>query len=452
VYSIKRFSDGKTKSVTRKIKIADDLLSFAIDLASGITVETTYQNQTTTMYQLKYQAPGVSADDYTLTVTSNNEAVVDVYLMNKDMTFRKATFGVAETPPASHQPGGSLLTAGNSGLIQIKGKQPGTAALTFTLKHKATGANATVTKTVATIADPVKFVIEPAPTIDAMNAERAAIPFGGMFHTYQNPRFKIRMMSNSEYAGNTQGAATVVFSAATSSTNVARLVINGGTHNNANVTYGASVQLFYDVDYFVTVSAPTAHPWNVPAGSELLVNIKMTKATNQQTPIETECNNLVKYALREYQRPTYKITAEIYNENFTGTHSYNAPEGQDVYVYAAGVYVRPRGSRGVVEATKSFGTFYIRNVVATPIETGDATGGIILPVTIPSMGTLGYEKYTGYTMFIIPGYTVSDPDWNKNGAGVAATTYHNMSATVRDNWGCNHSVNVKFPPKIIYGR
>ena len=451
VYSVKRISDGKTKSVTRKIRILDDRLKFVIDLVPGIANESTYQNQMTTMYQLKYQTPSISADDYTITVISNNEDAADVYLMNKDMSFRKTSFDIPEIPPASHNLDGSPLAANNSGLIQIKGKQPGKAVLTFTLRHKATGATATVTKTVTTIADPVKFVIEPAPTIDAMNVEHDAVPFGGIFHTYQNPRFKIRLSGNSEYPGNTQGEATVIFSTVPSIINVAQLTIFRETYYHTKVTYGEPVQLQYDVDYFITVTAPVDHPWNIPAGSLQFVNIKMCKATNQQTQIEAEYNNVVRYTLRPYQNPLYKITAEIYNEKVTNSSTQNAPTGANIDVYAAGVTIKPRGDRGVVEITKANGSFNIRNVMISTEETGDSNGGIIYPVSIPPMGTLNYEKYVGYTIELLPEYTVSDPDWNNKGAGVSVTTYQNLIVTVRDNWGCIHHVTVSFLPKIIYG-
>ena len=427
--------------------------NFSIELAPGNPRESAsaYQNETITAFQLKYKTPSILADDYTITVTSNNEDVADVFLMNKDLLFRKTLFGVAEIPPASHNSNGSLLSADNSGLIQIKGKKPGIAILSFTLIHKASGVSGTITKTVTTIADPVQFVIEPAPTIDAKNIERDAIPFGGVFHTYQNPRFKIRLLNNSDYPENTQGVAIVTFSTAPSLINVAQLTISGGVFDNIDITHDTPIHLFYDMDYFVTVSAPTSLPWDAPVGTEPFLNIRMTKATNLQTPIVAEYDDIVKYRLRAYKIPTYKITAENYNEIFIGSTTQTLPAGISADVPEAGVKILPRGIRGVVTKTNSNGTFHIKNIVVSPIETGDTCDEIIYSIDIPSFGYFDCEKFVGYHIELLAGYTVSDPNWDKNGPGVEVTSYHHLSAIVRDNWGYNSNVTVTFPKKIIYG-
>ena len=452
-YDVERKSDKKRKSVTRQIKIIDDRLSFLIDMAPGNSRESMYQNEIITAYQIKYHSPSLSADDYLLTVTSSNDDVADVYFMNKDLTFRKATFGAAETPPASHSQGGSMLAVPEIGKMQIKGKQPGAAVLHFTLTHKASGASATIDKTVTTISDPVQFVIEPAPTLDAMSKERPAIPFGGQYHTYQNPRFKIRLNKASGYSANTSGVASVVFSTTPSLTNVAKLTVRGGTvgtpgyHWATNAVSGAVIELAYDTDYFVTVGSPTSHPWNIPIGSEQFLNIKMTKATNQQTQIVAEYNDMVKYSLRAYNKPIYGITAEAYNESGCTIHNV---ENISFPVYVSFANVIISSDYGHVTRTDCSGTYDIRNAALSSAIWNDGNELNGFPYIF---GSSNYNKQTvvGDKIEAIPGHTPPDPYWKNYGPGASVTTYGSIKTTVRDNWNCSVETYVEIPPKIVYG-
>jgi hypothetical protein len=455
-YTLKRASDDKRKSVTRQIKIIDDRLSFLIDMAPGNSRESIYQNETITAYQLKYKSPSLSAEDYVITITSSNEDIADVYLVNKDLTFRKVTFGAAETSPASHNPSGSMLAVSEIGKIQIKGKQPGTAILSFTLKHKISGASGTITKTVTTIADPVQYVIEPAPTLDFMSKERTAIPFGGQFHTYQNPRFKIRLNKASGYSANTSGTASVVFTTIPSLTNVAKLTVRGGAfgnpgyHNSTNAVYGTAIELAYNTDYFVTVATPTSLPWTVPVGSEQFLNIKMIKATNQQTQIEEEYNDRIKYKLRAYQRPSYTITGEPYNESAC---IYNITEMSDfpVYVSEAKVVLFPTHKQ--VTKTICSGTFQTRNLSVSNLTKWNDGNELYGQPSLTESKASSYfrEKTEGDRMEAIPGETPSNPSWNYYGPSVTVTYYGATKATVRDNWGCSIDVFLLLPSKIVYG-
>jgi hypothetical protein len=444
-YNIKRLSDGKIKTVTRKIRIIDDRMAFSIDMAPGNTREWTYQNETVTAYQLKYGAPSLSADDYFLTVTSTDEAVADVYLVNRDLSFAKAIFGAMDgTPPASHNPGpnASMLSPGDIGKMQIKGKQPGTAVLSFTLKHKVSGASKTITKTVTTTADPVEYVIEPATTIDAMQKERAAVPFGGQFHSYQNPRFRIRLAKSKVYAPNTGGTATVVFSTAGTLTNVAVLKRDGMA-----VSYGEPVQMAYDTDYFITVASPAAHPWNVPAGAEQWLNIKMTKATGQETPIEAELNGAVRYTLRAYRKPAFEVTAAPASEGTNGqetVNEYSYPQ----YVREAGVIVSTGG--GTVTETVRTGWFTAGSPEVSDAGTawGDAHEESGTPY-LTGNGELTEHFFVGNTLEQIPGMTPAQ-GWQYCNA-VTVTYYSGVRATVRDNWGYSGETPLKIPAKVEFG-
>ena len=457
VYDLTRQSDSKTKQITRQIKVIDNRVNFTIDMNAG-GKESVYQNETNTAYRLMYITPSLTADDYQLTVTSTDTNVADVYIQNKDRTFRKAIFGNAEVPPATHNSGGTSLGT-ESGRIQIKGKQSGTATLTFTLKHKASGTEKTVTKTVTTVADQVQYTIEPAPTLDAMSKERAAIPFGGQFHTYQNPRFKIRLKKSSLYSANTEGTASVTFSTIPSLTNVAKLTVKGGTSGNpgyhwaTNATFDTAIELAYDTDYFITVAAPSTHPWNVPVGSEQFLNIKMLKATNQETKIEAEYNNIVKYTLRAYQKPLYSITCQLSNESYCN-NSQNSDASDNVYVEAAGVVIYPgSGYYNPVTITNCSGTFTGNNPTF-PNEPTWRDGNEIQsqPYMTITSGIYYYMKVVGERIEAIhPEQPPSDPNWRYKGPGVAVTDYGPLKAGVRDNWGYYSEEIVALPSKIVYG-
>ena len=442
VYDITRQSDNKTKQITRKIKVIDNRTNFSIDMNTG-GKESVYQNETSTAYRLMYNTPSLSSDDYQLTITSSNSNVADVYIQNKDRTFRKATLGSAEVAPATHNSGGTSLGT-ESGRMQIKGKQPGTAMITFTLKHKASGTEKSITKTITTVADPVQFVIEPASTIDYMSKERTAIPFGGQYHTYQHPRFKIRLQKSTLHSENTTGTAQVVFSTNRSLTNVARWSING-----TEVAYDTPVNFAYDTDYYITASS--SRPWNVPIGSEQFLNIRMMKATNQETPIEATFNNQIKYTLRAYNSANYQIKAEAYNEGVCGNENIEA-SSYPIYVYQANVIISP-GDNPATRTTCD-GTFEARNLVLNVGNLNDTHEFQNQPYfTGTTTGYYSKIQVVGMSITAInPSQQPSDPYWNSRGAGVRVTLYDgSMKATIRDNWGYAGEVYVTVPNKVVYG-
>jgi len=362
-------------------------------------------------------------------------------------------FNSEEVPPASHNTGGTLLAPETMGKIQIKGKQPGTAVLTFTLKHKISGATKSIVKTVVTIEDPIQYIIEPAPTIDIKNKERAAIPFDGQYHTYQNPRFKIRLHKYSFYSKNTEGNASVVFSAITSLTNVAKLTITGGSYYKKNVEYGIQIELAYDTDYFVIVTAPSTHPWNVPIGSEQFLDIKMIKATNQQTQIKAEYNDKVKYTLRAYKMPNFIVIGEAGSESYCGNQN-TETSNYSIHVPEARVVIYPGPYPSVVTKTTCSGTFVVGNlkVAATWNDGNELYSNPYITGLVT--GTYQHEKVVGdrIEMFLslLPPL---DPNWNKKGPGVTVTNYNRemKKAVVKDNWGYSAEVNVEIPSKIVYG-
>jgi len=448
VYEVRRESDGKRKTVTRQIRVVDDRMASKIEFAdeNKANREWTYQNETVTMYQLFFSTPSIFSTDYELTVLSTNVNVADVYLMNPNGTFRLATFGNAEVPPSSHN-GATAISANNAGRIQIKGKQPGTATLTFALKHKPSGATKSITKTVTTTADPVQFIIEPAPTIDNMNVERGAVSFGGTFHPRQNPRFKIRLHKSSLFSGNTTGTADVVFTTTPSLTNVARLTIRGGSYSNTSVAYGSTVQLAYDTDYFVTVASPTAHPWNVPIGSEQFVNITLTKATNQQTTIVHNENNTVRYTLRAYQSPLFTLTGDSYNE---AVCNYEEEEysRSTFEVYSAGVIIS-RYPPNKITISSCNNSFKANNAAFTNVTWHDGNELDVINLYLAT-GYYYRSKFSGDYISAIPGYTPSNPNWQNQGPCITITDYY-ITVTVQDNWGYTSQTQMQIPQKIIYG-
>jgi len=456
IYDITRQSDNKTKKITRQIKIIDNRVNFSININPG-GKESVYQNETSTTYRLMYDTPSLSANDYQLIITSTNANVADVYLQKEDRTFRKATFAGVETPPATHNYGGTSLGT-ESGRMQIKGKQPGTATLTFTLKHKASGTEKSVTKTVTTIADPIQFLIEPAPTLDAMSKERPAIPFGGQFHTYQNPRFKIRLQKSSLYSGNTEGAASVVFSTTPSLTNVARFILKGGIsgnpgyHSSTNVSYGTAIEMAYDTDYWITVTAPAAHPWNVPVGSEQFLKVTMTKATNQEIKIHAE-SNVINYKLRAYSAPNYNYSGEVQNEGSCNnpTTSYFS---NSIQIYAAGVIISSPYTNGITQ-TICEGTYNLKSATRTATTWNDAHEIYGNETFLTPLSTYyGFTRIStsGNSIGAIPGQTPTDPNWNTSGPGVRVTYYATgIVVRVRDNWGCSTDIALKVPNKIQWG-
>jgi hypothetical protein len=410
------------------------------------------------LYQLKYLSPSQSADDYELTVTTNNENAADVLFMNKDLSFRKATFGHIEAPPSSHNPSGQMLATSDIGRIQIKGKQSGQVILSFTLKHKASGAIATITKNVTSIADPVHFVIAPAPTLDYMNKERDAVPFGEQFHLYQNPRFLIRLNSSILYPANTEGTASVVFSTIPSSTNVARLIIRGGTngnpgyHSNTVLNNGAEIQLAYNTDYFVTVATPYTLPWsNTLIGSEQFVNIKMTNAKNLQTPIVAEFNDRVKYTLKSYRSPTIRISAQIYEHNkITSPSIIEHLAGAPVYVTEAGVVIKPGGTLPRVKEKTGNNTFLVRNPIVDVSTTswGDAHELSSGALTIAPSANYSAKQIQGNT--IEAWGTPAHPNWCCS-AIVTIVDYNIIYVPIRDNWGYSVNASAIFSKQIVFG-
>ena len=205
----------------------------------------------------------------------------------------------------------------------------------------------------------------------------------------------------------------------------------------------------YDTDYFVTVTTPVSLPWNVPIGSEQFLNIKMIKATNQQTPIEEEFNDKVKYTLRAYQRPSYVVKCETYNE--IGCIYQNTDTGHSpFYVYAAKVVISAVYSNNVTITTCD-GTFQARNPVLSSVTWNDGNELQFQPYISSSTGYFSVLRVVGEKIEAMPGETPSDPNWQHNGPGVTVTSYGLIKATVRDNWGYNDEISVNIPPKVVYG-
>ena len=450
VYDIERKSDGKTKQVIRKVRVVDDRLRFSIGISpdNSFNRQWIYQNELLDMYQLNYENPSRNANDYTLTVKSTNESVADVYIMNQNNSFRKAKFDAAETPPATHI-GSSELSSTVKGRIQIKGKQAGNATITFKLTHKESGTFLEKEVTIETKADPLQYVIQPVTTIDKMDKERTAIPFNGQFHTYQNPRFKIRISSSEHYAPNSDGTALIEFIPITSQTNETRLYIsNASSSVGAQVNYNTQHQVNYDTDYYVTVSASSVHPWTLPAGTNLGLNIKMTKATDQETKILSEHSN-IRYTLKSYLTPYYTVTGDISSESWC-TSSNNREIYEELAVEEAGVIIYPSTNTPVIK-TECSGTFSLTNFKLSSVNLGEANeanGGINV-----LGGTYRYTQVdvSGSEMKAMPGLTPSSPGWQHSGPGVRVKTYQSVPVTITDNWGYISTIHVQIPTKIVYG-
>ena len=449
VYLIRRTSDGKEKTVTRQIKIVDDRLDFKIELVQGNNRENVYQNETLVMYQLKYLSPSLNADDYELTVTTSNAARSDVYVINKASGFDKINYNIASSAPATHNTGETAMAAADAGRIQIKGKEVGVATINFTLRHKISGATKTITKTVTTLSDPVQYIIEPAPTIDLLNTGRDAISLTGEFHTYQNPRFKIRLSKASNYSGNTENSASVVFTNTSNTVNSPRMAISTGTSLGTYHTFGSTINMDYNTDYYVTVVSSGNHPWSnhIPAGSEISLTLKMTKATNQETKIEEMYNNLIKYKLRAYQPSSYNVTGQV-SQNACGMIEYDILGKLSLDLSEANVTIH--SSTREIKYNYCIGSFSVNSFSLSSTITTTKDGQNIYSTTLKtSTGTYNRSYYEGNS---ITAYinTPTIPGWN-NYPAVTITDYYGAEAQVQDNWGHVSNVPIKILNNVVYG-
>lgn len=450
VYKVKRMSDSKEKLVTRKIRIINDLLKFQINLSSN-NREYIYQNEPLNTYQLIYDLPSKIADEYTIQVTTTDANIADVYLLQKDMSYKKTEFGAVVTAPATHNTSGSIIGDATTGMIQVKGKKAGTAKISFLVKHVSTGSSQTVTKTIETRSDPVQYTISELQDYDYRENLQSGTTFSGNIHKYRKPRYKLRINKSSLYSGNVaENTIQATFANINTNTDY-NLYIDGTVYSSTT-----NVNLAYDHDYIIEIRPKTNDERTWPyIGSTIGHNISLRKAYNLETPITTEVNN-VKYNLKDYVPATLTFDESQKQITSAGTFS-----GWVVVKNAFTPFEQFTGSKVcytggttkimhqyLYEDTKTYagwyfcyvktatGSYSVQNCISVS-SSNDA-------ITMYYNGINGvYERKLINGTKTIPPYTIrgsSGPPATPPAGGIEITeyTYESLTPTITDNWGINY--------------
>ena len=336
IYTVKRISDGKTKTVTRKIKIVDDRLEFGFELSPLNTEkrEYGYINEPHTMYRIIYLLPSLKSSDYSIKFTSTDESIADIYLVNSDLLFRKAQFNLYHSAPASHNQQETSL--GNlSGSIQIKGKKVGKTNISFIIRHIKTNTEKTFTKTIEVKNDPVTYSISPVMPSDLQN-KIYPTTFGSDLHIYKQAGFKLKIHGSSKFSGNHSGKVKVKFNLSTTNSHTLYL--------NKTYTNGSIIELEYDTEYSFTFSDnKNTGGWSSSAINAFIkCDIDIVSGTAQETQITTKTNDIIKYRIVQYYCP---ITLDDWDYRISG-YSYGYYNGEDQYYPATANFCKGYGDVG----------------------------------------------------------------------------------------------------------
>jgi len=305
-YTVKRVSDNKTKTVTRKIKIIDDRLSFGFELSPLNTSrrEYVYINEPHTMYRIIYCEPSPKSSEYSVRFTSTNEGIADVYLLNNDASFRKAGYNQDNAAPASHNQQQTDFGI-SSGSIQIKGKKEGKADITFIVKHISTNTEKSFTKTIEVKNDPVTYSVTPSNPVDKYGKVITAPAFGSNIHVFKPCGFILKVNSNAKYSGNTSGKAKIKFNIITTNQHTVYL--------NNTYTNGSIIDIEYDREYEFQFSDNPSGGWSQSGINALIkCDIDVISATTEETQITTKITDKINYRIVAYGGTNIKIVDFVY--------------------------------------------------------------------------------------------------------------------------------------------